>query len=1256
MTKRLTIFFILALAIGIAGFLLFRPSMWQGRIEAYLNNQMNENGWKIEISALSGHLFTTLHSDNVSLVHDNGASIFLPSITTKIKIKPLLKGRIEIDQLSVSHVAIQPFFKLDDDSVSADSFAFAPEKIPLNIRKLHVDGNVYVPYDDSSRAVHFMINGQVNDVHQAMEIDLQEFEIFCANPRIDMTVKNISGKLSSRGVAVEVEKANLNGFNISGKFDYDRGEKSAIRSQIELSEYEIPSQIFSQLPLQPNLSKLSATFHFESDLTHFVGDLFVRNDLGLDMGGSFDLTRYPDYFRLESLELAGNDAILEMQGLFEDEGRFNGTVQLQELDISQWVLNQPQTNLSGYILVDGEIPETQITALDINAEINESLLFDREASSISGGVSFKDFELAITNPITMTIGPSIVSVNGSANFNNRSLDLDLALTDASTFLINNFWSDSLSGGSATGSLALSGPFDTLGINADLLIKEFQYKNIALSSFEFLGHLRNLNEFKDGEIKVKFGKGTWNERGFESGTGEFRLGTDVVEISSFELKNGQDYLQFNGAVHNDSVLILERFQIAYQDHYMINPRPLTIVNLDDQFSFEPFEVHVDDGIIDGFIKTNPFRGRLKFSNVTTELLKLYGWDLDYNLTGNIFGEVSIGQDLNPDDVSLDVTLKNGEVANQPFDDFYISSLYRDGILHLEELTLTQGEKTGFQVMGTFPIIADSTKPRMVDLQSSFKNVDLATLTQFAPKWKPFLFGQFTGNFNMGGTTQKTQFDLDGKIENAFFGRIPLGTVRGNGHYSDKKLKFNQFSSTWNGNHVKGEATLPIDYDLASPNARAWHPGGELSVKTEGDFHSAVFLSEYLAETDSIIGKIKINLDITGPPEKLMRNGSIHIEHGEIYTVLMDEPVRHVSASGDLADNQLSIHGFSGALYDSQSKIDSTQNLTITGGMDFTQFFEPRFDLHAVGEQIFFRSLNGDIEGYGDVDLTMSGKDTLEINGTIAAKEGAIFMEFTGNEPVEMAEEKGRTTTNYNIRFPIEDTFSIRNSQIDAKISGELAMSKQYDGDWNYSGEIEFVEGEIYYYVGDVFENLQGVMTLDGHGFNPYLEVTASTRIGDAEILLGVYGPFDNPEWRFESDKGYTESDILQLLTFNTRVAEEGFTTEGLGTQGATILGAYIERQFERNFVRATGLKSAGLIEDVQISGTTDYLSQEEGEEFSISARVSENFSFSYRRSFSLEGAYKKKVGVEYKLNPNFSVIGNVDETGKVHMKFRVRRVY
>ena len=134
--------------------------------------------------------------------------------------------------------------------------------------------------------------------------------------------------------------------------------------------------------------------------------------------------------------------------------------------------------------------------------------------------------------------------------------------------------------------------------------------------------------------------------------------------------------------------------------------------------------------------------------------------------------------------------------------------------------------------------------------------------------------------------------------------------------------------------------------------------------------------------------------------------------------------------------------------------------------------------------------------------MFGKDTIDIAGTITARNGAIYKEFKNGESIRSSNSSDRVITNYNIRFPIEDSFSIRNSQIDAKISGELGISKLYQDEWNYSGEIEFIQGEIYYYLGDVFEDLKGTMIFDGQGFNPFLDLTASTQIGEAEIILGL----------------------------------------------------------------------------------------------------------------------------------------------------------
>ena len=277
-----------------------------------------------------------------------------------------------------------------------------------------------------------------------------------------------------------------------------------------------------------------------------------------------------------------------------------------------------------------------------------------------------------------------------------------------TFLINNFWEDSLSSGSATGSMYLNGPFDSLGINADLIINQFEYNNISLESFEFVGNIENLNNFSEGAFKLKFGKGYWNDYGFKSGTGEFLLLDTLVEVSSFELKNGNDYLQFNGSVNKDSLINLERFQIAYRGHYLINPRPISILYSNDAFSFEPFEIHVDDGIIEGAITSNPLQGHIKFSNVTTDIISLFESSYSQKIKGNIFGEIFIDKNLKQNKISLDLTLKNGRLAKQSFDDFYISALYKDETIFIEEMTLTDGEKTAFQVIGRVPFLSDTNK--------------------------------------------------------------------------------------------------------------------------------------------------------------------------------------------------------------------------------------------------------------------------------------------------------------------------------------------------------------------------------------------------------------------------------------------------------------------------------------------------------------------------------------------------------------------
>ena len=68
------------------------------------------------------------------------------------------------------------------------------------------------------------------------------------------------------------------------------------------------------MPLQPELSKISAKLNIESNMAYYRGDLLIKNDLGSDMIGQFDLNRKDDVFRLDSLRLSDDKTSLNIVG------------------------------------------------------------------------------------------------------------------------------------------------------------------------------------------------------------------------------------------------------------------------------------------------------------------------------------------------------------------------------------------------------------------------------------------------------------------------------------------------------------------------------------------------------------------------------------------------------------------------------------------------------------------------------------------------------------------------------------------------------------------------------------------------------------------------------------------------------------------------------------------------------------------------------------------------------------------------------
>lgn len=1276
MKKSLPIIAGLVLLLSLAAGLLLRPALWQEELKSYFNQRLlNPTGWELLQGDLAGHLLTGVSARGVEIIHRDGSTLSIGILRARPNLLTTLRRGLDLAELSLEQFHYAPAapgelpVRLEIEGDTLEPVPAAPREtlqLParpdlealltpaIRIDRIHLEGEIDLTALAIPHRYTIALNAQLDQQDERLNLFLEDVSIQELEAPLQIAIQEAQITVTPQGLSLAPLYASLNNFPFHGTLDYSWSEGSLLKGDLYTEDYRIPELLFEQTSLPAQFSSLNARIQLESDLRRYSGEIDVSNNLGLDMQGQFEVQTRDDHLALEGLDLRSGETHLSLQGIYEPSGRINGTLTLTSLDVSQWLEKQPATQLNGFVIYEGILEQDRVSALEVSLELEETILFPAEDVSLSGSLVFQEDRLEIINPLTLTIGPSYVTVQGWADLAVENLDLSLELHEAAVFLINNFWSDSLSSGTATGNLHLVGAFDTPGVEASLVCDQIGFRNTHLDHFDLDLQVDQLSDSARGYLRMNLGSGRWKEHAFNSGTLDLRLRPLVVEIVGLELQAGDDFLIASGHMEGDT-LHLEHVQLAYRDHYLTNPVPLRALVRPAGIEIKPFEVHIDDGIVSGFLSTHKgLEGRLKFSNVDAGLVDLLYPAAQFTLRGLAFGELVLLKRDGVLDVSLNGTLKNGALAQQQFDDLTIATFYRDDILHIEELTLIHGEKTGLRLEGIIPFRKGLPAPRDIMLQADLKRIDLQLLTDLVPEYD-YLGGIVSGRFNLGGNTARTRFDFDLVAAEAVFDRVRLGSVQGRGRYDGKRLNLDHFSARRPGNRISGEGFLPIDFNLGSDEWGAYYQQDSLWIQTSGDLRDLAFLTVYLADIDSVTGEFEVQLSLRGTPERVIRDGRIQVRDGAVYSILLDDPIQNVAAEAVLRSNQFQIQSFQGTMVDPTKKKRTPSNLQLSGSMDLTRFFEPDFDLKVQGEDIYFRTLLGDIEGRVDLDLQVTGKDTITIAGEIAPLEGVMYQEFTTTDIGQILGADSRITTNYQVNFPIKGDFALKNSQIDAWVRGEITITQRGLAPADYGGEIRIQEGK-FYYGQDVFEQLKGTLVFDGQGFNPYLDISASTSIGEEEINLVLIGEMENPQLFLESSSGFSQEDILELLTFHKRFEDQEMTPEGIGAQVNTILNAYVESQFEKNLLRLSGLDQTGWIEDVTISGTAGLIDPAAREDFSIRARLSEKMSIAYRRSFSFSNAAYEQVGVEYKLNPYFSMVGNMDEKGEFHMKLRLRNSY
>ena len=1252
--RTLIILFGISFLIGL--FLVFRPEFWHDKIESIINKKyLTDNGWHLSIRAMEGHLFTSVILKDILVEHEEGSIFLAKSIKSTMNFFPLLTGAISLDLIKIneSEMSLKSDFIKQVNQDKKINITFP--KFPIRIEKFQLNGKVFITNLDSLYEANLEFTGNLSGTDTAYSLGVEQFKVNSGDSGRTIRLNRSSLTYSKQGELI----SHINGFvfsiPIEGKFAYINTPDKHLSGRIKLEEISLLDTIVTYFPMKHKFSSITATIDFESNLKSFRGNVGISNILGLDLEGEIFLDRNNESIFVNNLELKSDSTILKINGYFHNSGMINGKIILSNLDLNQWIVGQKNTNISGVVDINGFVKNGLITDVILKTEIQETSLFPEEFVTLTGTVSYHDSLVQIVDPLLLSIGPSSVVLEGNMNVQTESMDLSIKMNEANVFIVNKFLLNPIESGSATGNMKVLGTISKPTLNADLFCKKIVYNGISLEEMEIHFRFDNSKDITNGYTHLVFTEGKWKDYQIDNGTIDLKIDSGVIELENVQLNKENNYLQLSGKIEDDGSIVFDRFQAAYSGHYIALPSPLKFNLNNESIVVNPFILHVDDGVIEGYFhKKQYFDGRFKFSNIEASLLSPFIQNDRYQLSGMIFGELGVHQSLGKYGISSDLSVKKGSIAGQKFDDLIISLFVREDVLQIEELTLIQGEKSGFQAMGTLPLVNNLGAPVEINLDTKFSNLDLDIISHIIPNWFR-LEGIISGEMNIFGNTEKTRFDFDMNIKEAVFDKIKFGFVKGRGNYDGQTLDFSQYSSEWKQNFLEGHASLPLDYNIGSNQFGRAILEKPIFLSIGGRTKDLHFISSYIDGLDSIVGNFKIQLGLSGDWNNLIRDGLIDIVNANIFTDRLKNPITNVDGRGQLLSNRLTFENLNGIM-NKPLENQKEKNVFITGSMDMTNFFEPYFDIWLIGENIYFEAIQEELKGMINLDVTMKGKDDITISGKIPIVDVEMFKDFTSFSLPGSFSKDGRVSLNYKINFPITEQFILLNNQIDASLGGDISIIKNGISETDFSGELIFKKGKLYY-SGDIFTITEGYLIFDKIGFNPYFDMTAYTTIDDEQIDISFTGPLENPQLILTSESGFSQSDILELLTWGKRFEDQEISYSGFGKRATSLVEGWVNTQLNRKFMQLSGLAKLGIVNNVTIEGAAGLINPGGKKDFKIEASVTKTISLNYafRRSFSLTHP-NHAVGVEYKVNKYLSLIGDVDQNGKVHAKYKLRYDY
>lgn len=1272
-----TIFLLAILSLIIS----YNPSFVKRHIVEFLDNKIyNGLGYHLKVGSINGILFKNINFRDVTLTDDRGYQI-LSAGGIAISYNPV---KLITDPYSIKEIHINSpkfnFIKGTEDSISPSGGE--PHKLP----EQHIKVDKFTVLDGEIK----LNTGYLEDISLSagLEYTPDTLSISFSEGRFEwkqkqLLLENIGGDLKKAGSIYYFSNFSVvlpgSNFEINGyiKNEGDKDFKLSVNSDsldINLLVSQFPGlsdKIAGRARLEAVVQGNSTNFNFTSLLNGAIqGSKF--SDVRIE--GSFSNNIVTVDLIMGSLKGTSFSA----NGKLDLKGEYEGEISFDELNLKRFNLVKQSTKLSGNVQFSGSRFNPDSLSIYGFVMLRNSRFGDLFIQSLHGPFRLNSKKLVLDSALVM-LPRSQLMIDGWLIFA-EEVDFEAHYSSEDFSGISRMFNLPEISGQSEVYFHAFGDVNNPNIRGRLNLRDFGLRNLKFQLARGNFIIDNVLKQRKGDLFLKALNGNIGKNPVEEMSVFINFKRDSTIIKSFRIKEGDNVLIASGDVYNFRNFKIDTLMLSYEGSDMTNINPIIFDITEDGAILHNSMLRAGKGMVDveGKIrKNNDFDVNIAFTDFPLEPISRIS-KIGKSFSGHLNGNFALYRLNNVAEVISNFSVDHGSYENLKFTEIGGSINYRNEYLEIPRLYITGSENWSVELSGGCriglpfiskreEIISGSDK---LNFEIDIKNLNLSDFRNYNPLGME-VEGFTSGKIVISKVFEKPEISFDMNVKNARFDKARLDYVEFNAEYRDRRVEFERIYGRSENGEYSGYGYLPADLSFKRVAHRLLDEPMDLVFRCKTT--DIDFITSYLSFIDRLTGDIDIELRITGTPYSPVREGYIIGRNGVATIPYLENLPVNVSMDLEMRDNVMEVKKLQGYLrkerrgnrisrllsnswnwilgiFGREPKRQESGKFAFTGKVDFESFFNPRLDLEFMGENIYFKSLLGDIEYLGDTEFKITGRDTVNIAGQINPIFLIIRTEFVGGEKVEIVEEsRKRKFVTYNVHGVSPGNLFLRNSQADIEFEGDIWIIKEAGRDFNYSGELEVRKGKLFYY-GDVFTIERGKISFDPFSFNPILDFSAYTKIGDEKIIVEMRGNLNKPMLELRSEPhNYGESDILELLTFNKRVG--GVKTEAFVAPAQSVLSSYIEKELEKYGGQLSGfdtfdLKTGGaLLEQLHPDST----------EIILGRQISSNLYLTYQRRLSLINP-KQRVGIEYKLNRNMSILGDVDENGLFHVNYIIRYNY